>query len=126
MVETNNNIREINWEEALKNESWIAPLTDMCENDEDYQLYIYMPGVSKKNIKIKVENSNLILMGKSEENNSLENYILKEFEIGNYYRKFQIASSVDVSKIEAEYENGILMLKLPKYERAKPKNIEIK
>ena len=53
-------------------------------------------------------------------------YILNENEIGNYYRKFRISNSVDETKIEARFENGQLIVKLPKHDRIKPRTIDIK
>ncbi|KUG24902.1 hypothetical protein ASZ90_005280 [hydrocarbon metagenome] len=52
-------------------------------------------------------------------------YILNEYTIGNYYRKFKISDSIDNSKIEARFENGVLTVKLPKHDRVKPRTIEI-
>lgn len=118
---------EKSWEEALENESWVAPLVDIYETEDDFYLTAIMPGVEKKDVKIKMEEGNLILMGRINYNETLNRkYVLKESESGNYYRKFKISDSVDNTKIDASFENGILNVKLPKHERIKPKNIEIK
>ena len=118
---------EKSWEQALEMESWVAPLTDIYETEEDFYLMAVMPGVEKKDVKIKMEEGNLILMGRINYNEiASRKYILKETESGNYYRKFKISNSVDDSKINAVFENGILNIRLPKHERIKPKNIEIK
>lgn len=118
---------EKSWEEALENESWVAPLVDIYETEDDFYLTAVMPGVEKKDVKIKMEEGNLILMGRINYNETVNRkYVLKESESGNYYRKFKISESVDNTKIDASFENGILNVKLPKHERIKPKNIEIK
>lgn len=118
---------EQSWEQALEKESWVAPLVDIYETEEDFYLTAVMPGVEKKDVKIKMEEGNLILMGRIKYDEALNRkYVLKETETGNYYRKFKISNSVDESKIDASFENGILNVKLPKHERIKPKNIEIK
>ena len=117
----------VSWDEALEKESWIAPLIDIYETDDDYFLNAYMPGVNKENVKIKLENDNLVIMGRIDYEDAVNRkYVLQETEIGNYYRRFKISDSVDESKIDAKLENGILNVKLPKHERAKPKTIEIK
>lgn len=86
-----------------------------------------MPGVTKENIKIKLEEGHLILMGRINFEDAVnKKYVLKESETGNYYRRFRISDSIDESKIDAKLENGILNIKLPKHERVKPKTIEIK
>lgn len=115
------------WDEALEKESWVAPLIDISETADDYFLTAFMPGVSKENVKIKLEDGNLVLMGRIDYDSALnKKYVLKETETGNYYRRFKIADSIDESKIDAKLENGILNVKLPKHERVKPKTIEIK
>jgi len=116
-----------NWDEALENESWIAPVVDIFETEDDFTLIANMPGVKKENVKIKIEDGSLLIMGKVEYVNLLQrNFVLNESQIGNFYRKFQISDNIDDSKIEAKLENGQLVVHLPKHERAKPKNIEIK
>jgi len=116
-----------NWQEALEKECWVAPVVDIYETEDDYTLVAFMPGVTKENVKIKMEDGNLIVMGKVDYDLLLgRNYVLNESQIGNFYRKFQISESIDDSKIDAKLENGQLIVNLPKHERAKPKNIEIK
>lgn len=115
------------WDEALEKESWIAPLVDIYETKDDYYLTAQMPGVKKEDVKIKLEEGNLVIMGRIDyEQNVNHKYVLKETEIGNYYRRFKISDSVDETKIDAKLESGILNVKLPKHDRLKPKTIEIK
>ncbi len=116
-----------NWEEALNTESWIAPLVDVYETDDDFILLANMPGVERKDIKLKLEDENLIMMGKIDyESVNNRNYVLKETESGNYFRKFKIADTIDTSKIEAKFDNGQLIVKLGKSEKIKPMTINIK
>jgi len=115
------------WDEALERESWIAPMVDIYETKDDYFLVAVMPGVQKDNVKIKLEEGHLVLMGRIDYDSVINRkYVLHETEIGNYYRRFKISDSVDESKIDAKLENGVLNVKLPKHERVKPKTIEIK
>ncbi|MGK9476016.1 Hsp20/alpha crystallin family protein [Melioribacter sp. OK-6-Me] len=115
------------WEEALEKESWVAPLVDIYETDNDFYLNAYLPGVSKENLKIKLEDEQLIIMGRINFDEAVNRkYVLKETETGNFYRSFKIGDSIDESNIEARLENGILEIKLPKHERIKPRTIEIK
>lgn len=115
------------WDEALENEPWVAPLVDIYETADDYYLTANIPGVSKENIKIKLEEGFLVIMGRvnlDEVKN--RKYVLNEIEEGNYYRRFKISDNIDEQKIDAKLENGVLLVKLPKHERVKPKSIEIK
>ncbi|HEX2984424.1 MAG TPA: Hsp20/alpha crystallin family protein [Ignavibacteriales bacterium] len=120
-------VNAVNWDEALEKESWVAPLTDIFETDNEFFLTANLPGVSRENMRIKLEDNNLVIMGKIDYDGAVKrNYILNETPIGNYYRKFKISDSIDYTKIEARLENGQLFLKLPKHERIKPKTIEIR
>jgi HSP20 family protein len=116
------------WEESFEKEVWTAPLVDIVETDENFVLVAYMPGVSKENAQVKLEDDNLVLMGRLDRYNELKDarYIVKEHEFGNYYRKFNLSDSIDETKIEAEMKDGLLTVVLPKHERIKPKTIEIK
>lgn len=115
------------WEESFDKESWIAPSVNIYETVDGYSLIANMPGVSRDNIKIKLEDGDLVIMGKIEYFDRIsKKFLLNEAEIGNYYRKFKISETIDESKIEAKLENGQLIVDLPKLERVKPKNIEIK
>ena len=119
--------KEQNWEEVLETESVVAPFVDVYETDDDFHLVANMPGVTRDDVKLKLEEESLSIFGKVNYKN-LKNrkYILNENELGNYYRKFRISNSVDETKIEARFENGQLTVKLPKHDRIKPRTIEIK
>ncbi|MBI5807789.1 MAG: Hsp20/alpha crystallin family protein [Ignavibacteriales bacterium] len=115
------------WDEALEKESWVAPLIDIYETEDDFFLNAYMPGVKKEDVKIKLEDGNLVIMGRIDYDETVnKKYVLQETVLGNYYRRFKISDSIDETKIDAKLENGILNIKLPKHERVKPKTIEIK
>jgi len=118
---------EQNWEEVLETESVVAPFVDVYETTDDFHLVASMPGVTRDDVKLKLEEESLSIFGKVNYKD-LKNrkYILNENEIGNYYRKFRISNSVDETKIEARFENGQLTVKLPKHDRIKLRTIEIK
>jgi HSP20 family protein len=115
------------WEEALENELWINPVVDIFETEHEFYLLAQLPGVEKNNMKIKLEDGNLLIMGRINYEETLNrNYTLKESETGNYFRKFKLSDSVDSEKINADYKNGLLTVKLPKKDKVKPKVIDIK
>jgi HSP20 family protein len=117
---------KLTWDEALEKEAWISPLINIYETDDNFHLEAYMPGVNKDDIKIKYEDGSLVLMGRINFDEVVNRkYILREMEIGNYYRKLNLSDTIDDSKIEAHFENGVLNLTLPKHERVKPKVIKI-
>ena len=117
---------KLSWDEALEKEPWISPMINIYETDDNYHLEAFMPGVNKDDIKIKYEDGSLVIMGRINFNEVADRkYILREMEIGNYYRKLNLSDTIDDSKIEAVFENGVLNLVLPKHERVKPKVIKI-
>ena len=114
------------WKEYLETENSVSPLVDIFEKDDNYVLVVSMPGVKRENIRVKIEGEALFIFGKINynERNNYE-YILNENEIGNYYRRFKLSESIDQSKIEAMYENGQLVIIMPKDEKLKARTIEI-
>lgn len=116
-----------NWEDALEQESWVAPMVDIYETNDDYYLVANMPGVAKEDVKVKLEDGDLVIMGRVNFLGEMKKkYLMKEIDSSNYFRKFKLSDSVDEDKIDAKLENGRLFVFLPKVERVKPKTIEIK
>jgi len=117
----NNSIDEI-----LRRENNVIPSTDIYENSDEYILVAKLPGVSRSQIQVKVIDESLIVFGKINYHELVSReYILNESEIGNYFRKFKISDSIDKTKISAKYDNGELIINLPKSEAAKPRIIDI-
>jgi len=102
-------------------------VTDIYETEDEFVLTANMPGVSTDNIQVKLEDTSLAIFGRINFSEAIKrNYILNENEIGNYYRKFNISNSIDENRIEAKFENGQLVVKLPKHDRVKPRTISIR
>jgi len=119
--------KEQNWEEVLETEAVVDPFVDIYETEDNFVLTANMSGVTRDNVKLKLEEGSLSIFGKvNYDDLKKRKYILNENEIGNYYRKFRISKSIDESKIEAHFENGQLTVKLPKHDRIKPRTITIK
>ena len=126
---TQNVEEEVNetWEATLENEISVVPYVDIYENENEFVLTANMPGVEKDNVHIKLEEGSLYVFGKNNYKSGLERkYILKETNSGNFYRKFNLSDNIDVSKINATYENGQLTVILPKHDRIKPRTISVK
>lgn len=115
-----------NWENSFEKEVSFAPLVDIIETENDFVLVANMPGVARENIRIKFEDRALIIMGKVNIDELVKKtFVLNETIIGNYYRKLRLSNSIDENKISAKYENGQLIINLPKHERIKPRVIDI-
>jgi len=115
-----------------KNE-YMIPATDIFETGDFYALKVEMPGVSKENLEVFIENDELEIRGKVNEESAKEygkesGFELKyhEFQSNDFYRKFRVGKGVDKNSIDAKLENGVLSLNLKKKEDAKPKRIEVK
>ena len=120
------NLNNNSIEEILSTENSVLPSTDIYENPDEYILTANMPGVSRDEIQVKVVDDSLIVFGKINYNEVLSrNYLLNENEIGNYFRKFRISNTINKTKINAKYDNGQLIVHLPKNENAKPRTIDI-
>ena len=100
--------------------------TDIIEEDDHYVLEAELPGFEKKDISIDVEGDQLVIRAAREESTEEEkkNYIHKERHYGTYTRRFDI-SGIDIEKIAAKYEDGVLTLTLPKQEAKEPEGKKI-
>ena len=113
-------------DELLRTENYITPLVDIFEMPDAFILTANMTGISRKNIQVKIDNKSLVLFGKIDYTEAVnKKYILNENEIGNYYRQFNISDAIDETKIEAKYDNGQLVVSLPKHDKAKLRTINI-
>ncbi|MBF0120725.1 MAG: Hsp20/alpha crystallin family protein [Desulfobacterales bacterium] len=103
------------------------PAVDILEKGEEIILLADMPGVKAKDLFIDLRDNVLTIEGgieTSEETGKVN--ILREYNVGKYYRKFSISEVIDQSKIDAQLKNGVLRLKLPKVEKAAPRKITVK
>ena len=114
------------FDEILQTERIVKPVIDIYETDNEFVLNANMPGLSRDNLKVKLEENELVMFGRIDYENTMgRKYLLNESLLGNYFRRFKLADTIDKNKIEAKYDNGQLIVKLPKYEKAKPRTIDI-
>ena len=116
-----NDIIRQEWKEG----KLVPPPVDILETDKDILLKANLPGVNKDSVEVKFSDGTLTIYGHVHNEITSETAILKEIEDGNFYRVFKVSDSVDVDEIKAKMEDGILLLTLPKHERAKPREIPI-
>jgi HSP20 family protein len=105
---------------------FFTPRVDIYETDNELTLYADIPGVSPEDVDLRYEGGELVLRGRVKPRHRDEDFALQEYEEGDYYRAFSIHESIDAGKIEAECKNGVLMVHLPKVERARPKQITVR
>jgi HSP20 family protein len=105
-----------------------APRVDIVEVNGTYELTADLPGLKKDDIKIEIHDNVLTLRGekKLEEEKKDKNYRLCERYFGEFVRTFTLPENVNKDGIEAEFKDGVLTVAIPKVEKAKPKQIEVK
>ncbi len=103
------------------------PRIDVKENEKEFVVRAELPGLSKDDFKLSVENNVLTLEGekKNEFEEKQDGYFRRERTFGAFRRSFRLTDSVDAKKIKAQYEQGVLNITIPKAEKAKPKLIEV-
>jgi len=104
------------------------PNVEVTESDDSYTLKAELPGVSKNDVKITLKDNSVTIRGekKKEQREKTKDTFRSERHFGIFQRTFSLPSSVREDKIEANFENGVLTVEIPKAEEAKPKEIEVK
>ncbi|MBD3332104.1 Hsp20 family protein [candidate division GN15 bacterium] len=105
-----------------------APRVNITESDDVIKMTFEVPGVDKEDIKVSVKNDMLTVSGerKAEVHDENESVVRTEITTGSFNRSFTLPDTVDPEKIEADYHNGMLVVKMTKREEVKPRDIEIK
>jgi HSP20 family protein len=106
---------------------WNAPAVNTSENDQAFKLELAVPGLKKEDFKIAIEENTLLVSAEQQQDNTekTEKYTRKEFSFTSFTRRFNLPENVDQSAISANYENGIMNIRLPKKADEKPKTREI-
>ncbi len=120
------NNRETTRAEPTCSEPCFTPRVDIVETDADLFLYADMPGALPHDIDLRFERGELTLHGKVPPREWRGRQVFGEYNVGDFWRVFQVDESIDATKIEAEFKNGVLAVRLPKQEAAKPKQVPIK
>ncbi|MGB1017898.1 MAG: Hsp20/alpha crystallin family protein [Chitinophagales bacterium] len=102
-----------------------TPAVNIRENENGFFLDFALPGVSKDQVVIKLDNDKLTVSSEKKENKEekTENFTRREFHFNSFKRSFVLPETIDVSKIKANHNDGILSIEIPKKEEAKPKPV---
>jgi len=98
-----------------------VPAVNIKETETSYELYMAIPGKTKKDFMIEFENDILSIsdrMTKKNEPNNKESFPLHEFSYNQFKRSFKIPKIVEIDRISAKYLNGVLQIFLPKLKEA--------
>jgi HSP20 family protein len=106
-------------------EVFFTPRVDILENSDEWTVYADMPGVKAGDVDIQYHKGELVVRGKCQPGQP-RRYLLHGYEVGDYYRTFQLGDNVDADKIHADLRQGVLIIHLPKSEALKPRRIEVR
>ena len=107
--------------------SWV-PAVDIFETENhDLVVRAELPGMTRENIEVSVENSTLVLKGEKKFDAEVkeENYRRIERTYGQFHRSFTLPNTVDSAKVRADFKNGVLTVMLPFREEARPRTINV-
>jgi HSP20 family molecular chaperone IbpA len=106
---------------------YYTPDVNIYEFEDSLKLWSDMPGVRDKDINVTLKDGVLTIVGHV----ATDMYaglrpMYTEYNVGNYYREFALNEDIDETKIRATLRNGVLELELPKKEKARPRQIEVR
>ena len=104
----------------------VLPL-DITENDNEFVVKASLPGVRPEDVQITARGDTLTIRGemKAEEEKKDDHYHLRKRRFGEFQRTMVLPTPINADKAQAQFENGVLTLTLPKAEEAKPKQIKL-
>ena len=106
---------------------FFLPQVDIYEFGDSIKLWADMPGVKESDVNITLKDGVLTITG-TVSTNAYEKLspLYTEYNVGNYFRQFELNEDIDDQRIAALMKNGVLELTLPKGERAQPRQIEVR
>ncbi len=112
--------------EPASSRPW-TPNVDILETENEIVLKADIPGVDQKDIDIRLEDGTLTLKGerKFEKEDKEKGYHRIERGYGTFVRCFSVPESVDPDKVSADYKDGVLSVRLPKKEAARPRTVKV-
>lgn len=139
IVRYNPNRREVGWSNlwdevdrltgiSFANDSTLP--VDVYETEHDVIVKMPVPGIKSEDLDINITGDTVTVRGETreeaQEEDKKRNYYFKEVRYGSFARSVTLPAPIEVDKVEAETEDGILTLTMPKAEQAKPKAIKVK
>ena len=120
-------LRPGNGEESLAVAEW-APAVDISEDDKEFVIKAELPGLKREEVKVTVEDGVLSISGerKTEKEEKNKKFHRVERSYGSFLRSFTLPDGADATKVNAEFADGVLNVRLAKTPKAQPKTIEVK
>ena len=114
-------------DDVMRRGAWAPPVDIYDSGSHELVIKAELPDMSKEDIDITVENNMLTLRGEKKMDSSIKEEHCHRIErtYGSFSRSFSLPATVDTTKVSADYKNGVLTIKLPVREEAKPKQIQV-
>jgi HSP20 family protein len=112
---------------AHRGEGRLAPAIDVRETEQEYRVSVELPGMTKDDIELTVDQGRLHVRGekREEQREEEEDYLRVERSYGSFSRTIPLPSTVEEEDIEASYKDGVLDIHLPKTGQAPGRRVEI-
>ncbi len=114
---------------ATAQELEFSPALDVYETPEEFVVFVTAPGVSEKDLQVEIANGTLTVSGERkaliEGENVQAHYVSRMGGYGKFTVSYTLPTPIDENKVKAVYKNGVLEVRLPKAESAKPKSVKV-
>lgn len=104
----------------------VRPVGNIWEEDGTVMLRLEMPGVTRENLDLRIENDQLIVRGTRRMEDENENFVIRERARGDFAQTYTLDDTIDRERIEAKMERGILTVTLHLKDAVKPRRIDVK
>ena len=112
--------------ERTRGGTYYRPSVDILERTDELVVHADVPGSTPDDIDINFEDGTLTIHAKVKPRQDEQTrYLVREYDVGDYYRTFHVSEVVDAGRITADYADGVLTLHLPKTEAIKPRKINV-
>jgi len=114
-------------DDVMRRGAWMPPVDIYDSGNHELVIKAELPDMNKDDIEITVENNTLTLRGEKKMDSTMKDECCHRIErtYGAFSRSFSLPTTVDTSKVGADYKNGVLTITLPVREEAKPKQIQV-
>lgn len=116
------------WSPLAGRANFVMPAVDMYEEKDELVVKAELPGMKKADLDISLEGDMLTIKAEKKQDTVAEDatYYTSERHFGEYSRSMLLSSHVNAEQVAATFKNGLLEIRLPKAEEAKPKHIDVK
>ncbi len=112
-------------EPTRSEDAYARPPVDIYEDDEGLVVIADVPGVEPSGLSVQVDRGVLTIQGRAS-HLATAPPVEREYGLTGFFRQFQLPSEIDATRITADLQHGVLTLRLPRVERAKPVHISVR